>query len=290
MIHVLIPTDFSENSWNAIKYGVQFFQEELVNFYLLHVSLFDSPDSPKDVVANGLALDLCNGTTIEDQLEEMIYRVESLFFRSNHKFFALQEQSLFIDGIKRAVQKNKIDFILMGTKGASGLKEVTIGSRTGEVITRVKCPTLVIPEQAVYKQPKKIVFPTDFNSYYKNKVLLTLAEIISINEARLHILHVTKKNLELSPLQVENKEFLEDFLMDKPHQFHFQSNLDIQNALDAFIEEMEIDMIAMVAKNISFFQRLLFKPSVAKISYHTKIPFLVLHEQNSSSDGYHFFS
>jgi len=278
MINVLVPTDFSENSWNAIKYGVQFFQKELVHFYLLHVGLFDRPDATKDAVANRLVLDLSNGITVGDQLQETIDRIETSFYRTNHKFSAIHEQSLFIDGIKRTVAKKKVDFILMGTKGASGLKEVTIGSRTGEVITRVKCPTLVIPEQAVYKQPKEIVFPTDFNSYYKNKILLTLAEVTSINEARLHILHVTKNNLQLSPIQVENMEFLEDFLMDKPHQFHFQNNDDIQKALAAFIENTAIDMIAMVAKNISFYQRLLFKPSVARISYHTKIPFLVLHE------------
>jgi len=278
MINVLVPTDFSENSWNAIKYGVQFFQKELVTFYLLHVSFFDSPDSSKDAVANGIVLDVYNGTEVGDQLQQIIDRIEALFFRTNHKFYAVHEQSLFIDGIKHTVDKKKIDFILMGTKGASGLKEVAIGSRTGEVITRVKCPTLVIPEHAVYTKPKRIVFPTDFNSYYKNKVLLTLAEIMSINDAWIHILHVTKKNHKLSPLQVETKEFLDDFLIDKPHQFHFQNSDDLQNALSTFIQDEQIDMIAMVAKNINFFQRLLFKPSVATISYHTRIPFLVLHE------------
>ena len=278
MINVLVPTDFSENSWNAIEYGVQFFQKELVHFYLIHVSLFDRPESTKDAVANGIVLDLYNGTKVGDQLQQTIDRIETLFYRTNHKFSSIHEQSLFIDAIKRTVDKKQIDFILMGTKGASGLKEVTIGSRAGEVITRIKCPTLIIPEHAVYSKPKKIVFPTDFNSYYKNKILLTISEILTINDAWLHILHITKKNHKLSSLQLENKDFLEDFLVDKPHQFHFQSNDDIQIALAAFIEEEEIDMIAMVAKNISFFQRLLFKPSVAKISYHTKIPFLVLHE------------
>ena len=39
-----------------------------------------------------------------------------------------------------------------------------------------------------------------------------------------------------------------------------------------------IDFIAMVAKNINFYQRILFKPQVEKISYHINIPFLILHE------------
>jgi hypothetical protein len=35
----------------------------------------------------------------------------------------------------------------------------------------------------------------------------------------------------------------------------------------------------MIAKNLNFFQRILFKPTVEEISYHTKVPFLVLHEE-----------
>ena len=38
MKNILIPTDFSENSWNAIKYALQFFKKKKCNFYLLHVT------------------------------------------------------------------------------------------------------------------------------------------------------------------------------------------------------------------------------------------------------------
>ena len=278
MTNVLIPTDFSENAWNAIQYGLQFFKTEPTNFYLLHVSLSERQESGDKTVVNGIVFDMKDAPGINDKLLVIKKKIERSFSNTNHRFYALQEHSFFIEGIKRSVTEKRIDFILMGTKGASGLKEVTIGSRTGEVITRVKCPTLVIPEKARYVIPKEIVFPTDFNSYYKNKILLTLAEIMAINESALRVFHVTRKKQELSNSQLENKNFLEDFLDDKPNSFHFQVNQNIEDALSEFIEKNNINMIAMVAKNINFFQRLLFKPSIAKISYHTDTPFLVLHE------------
>jgi nucleotide-binding universal stress UspA family protein len=278
MINVLIPTDFSENAWNAIRYGLQFFKAEPTNFYLLHISLSERQGSGDDTVANGIVFDMKDTVGIKDKLLEVKKRIEESFANTNHRFYALQEHSFFIEGIKRSVTQKRIDFIVMGTKGASGLKEVTIGSRTGEVITRVKCPTLIIPENARFVIPKEIVFPTDFNSYYKNKILLTLAEIMAINESALRIFHVTRREQELSNSQLENKNFLEDILADKPHSFHFQAGQNIEDALSEFIEKNKINMIAMVAKNINFFQRLLYKPSVTKISYHTDTPFLVLHE------------
>ncbi|MEL6810315.1 MAG: universal stress protein [Bacteroidota bacterium] len=278
MTNVLVPTDFSENAWNAISYGVQFFKAEPTNFYLLHVGQLPGKDSNEILAANSIVFGFNHTEDILEKLQETSNRIEKEFPNTRHKFYAVQEHSFFIDGVKKSIDEFGIDFVLMGTKGASGLKEVTVGSKTGEVITRVKCPILVIPERAEYKVPKKIVFPTDFNSYYKNKVLLTLAELLAINDSFLHVLHMTQNSNELSEVQKENKDFLADFLEGKPHRFHLVDGEKMVDILADFIEENKIDMITMVAKNINFFQRLLFKPSVAKISYHTKIPFLVLHE------------
>ncbi|WP_299528057.1 universal stress protein, partial [uncultured Lutibacter sp.] len=38
MKNILLPTDFSENSWNAIKYALELYKKTACNFYLLHVT------------------------------------------------------------------------------------------------------------------------------------------------------------------------------------------------------------------------------------------------------------
>ncbi len=277
MINVLIPTDFSDNSWNALKYAIQFFKGEPVSFYLAHIRLSDHTDS-EDVVSHGIAVAHRKASKVNDKLDKMISTLQNLYPGIANEITPVYEHGLFIDGIKRIVRDKNINFIFMGTKGASGLKEVTVGSKTGELITRIKCPTLVVPENATFSPPEEIVFPTDFNIYYKNKILLTLAEIMAIHDSAVRVLNVTRANIKLSELQENNKDILSDFLADKPSSFHLISENTLEEVLPDFIETMGIDMIAMVAKNINFFQRLLFRPSVAKISYHTKIPFLVLHE------------
>ncbi|MBT8255671.1 MAG: universal stress protein [Bacteroidia bacterium] len=278
MTNVLIPTDFSDNSWNATSYALQFFSVEPVNFYLLNVNIAKRQEKSGDTRANAIIFDTGRTKGLTDKLEETRVRIEKNFPDTNHRFYVLQEHTFFIDGIRRCVQKYRIDFIVMGTKGATGLKEATIGTRTGEVITRIKCPTLVIPENAEYEPPKTVVFPTDFNNFYKNKILMTLAEIIAMHDSKIRVLHISKSKQKLTTLQKENKSFLEDFLEDHDHSFHTMSDHHLEDALDDFVQTHNIEMIAMVAKNINFFERLLFKPSVAKISYHTHIPFLVLHE------------
>ena len=278
MTNVLIPTDFSENAWNAIKYGVQFFENEPTNFYLLHVSLIELNSADHDVAANSIIYNPENAVGIIEHLKGVEKRIEETFPTTSHKFYLQQEHGFFIDGIRKTVVNKHIDFIVMGTKGATGLKEAIVGTRTSEVITRVKCPVLVVPEKAEYEPPKELAFPTDFNNYYKNKVLLTLAEIVEINQSAIRVLHVTKKEHPLTSPQKKNKNYLEDFLQGRIHSFHFLTSRNIENALQTFIKENNVNMIVMVAKNLNFVQRILFEPTVTKISYHTEIPFLVLHD------------
>ncbi len=279
MKHVLIPTDFSENSWNAIEYGLAFLKRTKCTFFLFHVN-------PLTVYSGAETTLLVSRETLEGNLlreselllQKLVQRIEKLPMNNKHVFVTLSSCDFFVDAVRKQVNEKMIDLILMGTKGASGIKKFALGSNTGDVITKVKCPLLAVPENAVYNRPTEIAFPTDYHIGYDVKVLDTLIEMAILNKAAIRILHISKKGEELSGIQSKNKDFLGDYLKDIPHSFHFLSGTKLEAAVQCFTESREVDMIAMVAKNLNYFQRILFRPAVEEISYHTKIPFLVLHE------------
>ena len=126
--------------------------------------------------------------------------------------------------------------------------------------------------------PVNIAFPTDFNIMYKHRMMINLKEFASHHNSTVKVLRVARKEGGLDNEQIKNRDFLGDTLRDVPHSFHWIQNPELEKGLQTFIDTMGIDVIAMVGKNLNFFQRLLFKPTIEKISYHTKIPFLVLHE------------
>ncbi|SDE48980.1 Nucleotide-binding universal stress protein, UspA family [Pricia antarctica] len=280
MKHILIPTDFSENAWNAITYGLEMFKKTKCTFYLVHVnpipaysgagtSLRSSDPGFRDSLLKQSKLEL-------RQLTDRIHKVIPL--NPKHNFIPLAFYDFFVDAIKREAETRKIDLIIMGTKGATGLKKATIGSNTGDVITKVAHPLLAVPENAEYTTLKEIAFPTDFQIGYDIKVLDTLIEIATMNKAEIRIMNVSKNGKNLTEEQQKHKDFLDDYLVDIDHSFHSLTELKLETAVQAFIESRDIDMIAMVAKNLNFFQRILFRPDVEKISYYTQVPFLVLHE------------
>ena len=279
MQRVLIPTDFSDNSWNAIKYGLELFKNIKCTFYLLHVN----PIPPYSGAGSSVRTTtvVIKDAMIKEskvELKKLQEQIKDISDNPNHTFINMALYDYFVDSVKREVQDKKIDLIIMGTKGASGLKKVTVGSNTGDVITKVKCPLLAVPENATYKIPKEIAFPTDYHIAYDMKVLDTLITMTRMNDATLRIVHISKKGEDLTEEQFENKEFLHDYLRGVEHSFHALTGTRLEAAIQCFVESRDIDMVAMVAKNLNFFQRILFKPAVEEISYHTDIPFLVLHE------------
>jgi nucleotide-binding universal stress UspA family protein len=279
MNQILIPTDFSENSWNAIKYGLALFENTKCTFHILHVNSIPPYSGAGSSIR--AASDNFNDIILKESrenLDQLLREIKKLPFVTKHTFVPTAVHDYFIDAVKRETIQKKIDLLIMGTKGASGLKKVTLGSNTGDVITRIKCPLIAVPEDAKYSRIKEIAFPTDYHIGYDAKVLDNLIQMAVMNDAVISILHISKKGEKLSGEQLKNMDFLDDYLVDVRHTFHSLTGSKLETAVQCFTESRDIEMIAMVAKNLNFFQRILFRPAVEEISYHTEVPFLVLHE------------
>jgi nucleotide-binding universal stress UspA family protein len=280
MKNILLPTDFSENSWNAIVYALQYFEKSNCSFYLLHVNRLsnfvtgDTPYIPTEETIENLYT-----IPAKKELRHLLKRIAKQFPKhKNHKFYSLTDYNFFIESIRKHVIEKNIDMIVMGTKGASGLKKIVVGSNTGDVITKVQCTTLVIPENAKFTKINEVAFPTDFALSYDLRILQPISEILETYNSSLRILHISKKGEKLNLDQQKNKELLEDYFNDDDYTFHFLTNKKIEAAVQCFVESRDTDIIVMVAKNLNYFQRILFLPTVEEISYHTDVPFLVLHE------------
>ena len=277
MKNILVPTDFSENSIQALKYAELLFSTLECNFYLLYVgSLLDT----KNDVESFYETDKSDDNT-KERLTELVKEIREHSTEAHHFFFPLHEYGFFIPTIKKHLEENDIDLIVMGTKGASGLKEKEVGSKAGDVITRVQCNTLVVPIQVELSKPREIAFPTDFNIFYSLKILRPMEEMVKLGKAQFRIMNALKEGDGLNLEQEKNKEYLLDFMDDTfpgNYSFHTITNQKVKEAIQCFVESRDVDMMIMVAKNLNFIQQILFDSIVERISFHTKIPFYVIHE------------
>lgn len=282
MKNILFPTDFSENASNALKYARQLFKATKCNFYLLHVS--DYIDYPTKAISLGENGDVeTQELTVpsKKQLNALLRKIESSNTNNKHKFFGIHEHGFFLESIKKHIEEKKADLIVMGTKGATGLRQRIIGSNTGDVITKVQCNALIIPLGIQFSEPKEVAFPTDYNIFYSHNILEAVTEMLRIGKGNIRVMNVSKMGRKLSKVQEKNKEYLFDYLSEsfpESYSFHTITNSNVNAAIQCFVESRDVDMIIMVAKNLNFIQKILFDSLVEKISFHSTVPFFVIHE------------
>ena len=161
MKNILIPTDFSDNAWNALVYGISFFKKTHCTFHIVHINSINTNASGE--AATYVSPDILEKTILaesKEKLKALSKKIELLPLNVKHEFHFKAIYGFFTDQLKEFVKKKNIDLIIMGTKGASGLKSVSIGSNTGNVITKVPCTLMAVPEDATYEKIEEIGFPS----------------------------------------------------------------------------------------------------------------------------------
>ena len=280
MKKILLPTDFSENSWNAIKYALQLFKKETCKFYLLHTytpiiyqmeyllgdpAQFDIPDTIKE-------------TSIK-KLNEIKSRITKEYKNPKHSFETMAVFNTLIPQIEEVVEEKAINYVVMGTKGATGAKEVLFGSNTVHVFKKIKCPIIAIPDNFNFEATHEILFPTDYEIHYTPKHLKPLIDIALLNISMINVLNVSF-GYDLSEEQENNKKQLETLLKKTTYLFHRISSQSVQEAITDFQLKARINLLVMINNKHSFFENLFFKSTINQIGFHLNIPFLLIPFKN----------
>ena len=111
MKNILLPTDFSDNSWNAIVYALNFYKDANCNFYLLHVSKLSAVvtnDYPY-IPAQGIIEDVYI-KPVKKQLRAVLKKISENFFKNKkHNFYTLTEHNFFIESLREHLEEKKVD-------------------------------------------------------------------------------------------------------------------------------------------------------------------------------------
>ncbi len=276
MIKVVLPTDFSENAFHAISYAVKLLENSTCMFYLVHAytpaiyRIDYTLGSPGQL---GLPDD--ERYRAEEALENTKEKIQAQFNVSKHTFVAHAAFNSLTDEIASISQKESIDFIVMGTQGATGAKEILFGSNTVHVIQKSDIPILAVPSGFEYEPPRNILFPTDYDVDYKKANLDFLLKFSRLWHSKLHIMHVTAPE-GLNVDQTDHKTYLQGKLLEHNHEFYDLPDQELIAAINGFQQETPVEMLAMVKNKHSFLERLFVEPIIRNIGFHSKVPFLVL--------------
>ncbi len=276
MRKVIIPSDFSENAFNALKYACQVFKYEKSEFYLVHAYADEVYQEYSGTDRDAFEK---RKLEIEEAAAASLQKVEEkmLSYAPNprHKVYRQTEFGTLTDVINDLVISMNADAVVMGTQGQTNDRNITFGSNTVQVFKYVHCPVIAVPANYSYTQPKQILFPTDYMIPYKRRELKLLCNMIASFRSTVHVLYIDPVS-KLSMRQEDNREFLRCGL-GNPTLFFETSNLkDKTKAILKAIEDHEIQMLVMVNSRNSHLEDMLYPSTVDILALRLKIPFMVL--------------
>ncbi len=269
---ILIPTDFSKPSKVAVQYAAAMAKKLKSELVLLHVVYIIAP--PRVAVASMMnSLDDAMKESAERESHELINELKTV--NKNLKVsYEIIRGGTIVDEVQAYTQQNDIDLIIMGTKGASGLSKVLIGSTAAAVVSESNIPVMIVPEYARFNGIKRIVYASDMSE--AEEELQTLIPFARLFGAKIYILHVmtSDSSQKMDTLKIQ-KDFVRKYKFEDV-SVHVSKNDEITEGIDEFIADINADMLSMFTHEFSFFEKLFGKSVTRQMAFHTRIPLLAI--------------
>ena len=268
--NILFATDFSKNAENALPFAIDITRRSKGVLSLLHVfetqpmapvNIFTSRQETESLAAESMrsAAMARLDKIAEDHLEGIQYR-------------CITEEGAVHEGITKAVLKNEISLLVMGTQGQTAERGLFMGSVTKGIIKNSACPVLAIPEKANFTSISTIVYATDLHRD-ESHVVDYLIRFAKLYDATVVIMHI------------DHEESEKQWSLDKLHEIIDATDYgriaykeiiaeDVSNGINAYIDERQPDVIAMTRNTHTLFDSISHSSLTKEMLMHTDIPLL----------------
>lgn len=274
MKSILVPTDFSKNALNAVKYAFAYAEVTKSKVILFHS--YDSPTSGLNIPFADIHMDK---NIARKEAEKNILKLQTSLSKSfpNVKQTWIIEAGFGADEITDYVSAKKIKLVIMGTTGQGAVGRAFIGSTTSGVIADASCNVIVVPPKVKFKGINKVGFATDIEEA-NLKVAFEAVAFARQFSARLTVLYV--QDLKISDVDATLRKMLDKVRKYTKYQnlsFYVGSDDNIANGLNLFIKKNKPDILSMVTHSRKFPETIWKKSWTKKMSHVISVPLLILH-------------
>ncbi len=262
---IVVPVDFSDEAGNALLFAAEISKRVSGHLTILHA---------------------LQGSEDEGEARQHLAKLEAELqnaFGSDLHCSSLVAQDGLVPALDFQIKTQHADLVVMGTKGATGLKRILMGSNTVKVLAHIKTPVLVVPHMARFEEfnrkgKNRVILATDLEEVEKEETWDILAEITSLMiEPRLRILHVRPKNTRLGfHHEMERAALVSRFRENIETERITVFDSSVMDGIDFYLNKHDdTGMVAMIARDSGgLFQRH-FTHEMASV---TRYPLLVLQD------------
>ena len=262
---ILAPIDFSEASINAVSFAAELSKRASARLVVTNIMSNGDKEVETKNQLSAIEADLRKSFGPELKLESSVAHGD------------------LVDTLKKVIAVQRPDLVVMGTKGASGLKRILIGSNTVNVIAHTTVPILVIPEVARFSDflrtgRNRVVLATDLDQLEHENAIDILKEVaLLIIEPKVRVLSVRPKNTGLSDMKRMYRDFMLSLFtpeIEGERVTVFSTN--VMSGINFYLNKnADTGLLAMIARDSG---QLIQKHYTREMASHTHLPLLVLHD------------
>lgn len=275
IVTLLVPTDFSAAAKAAALYAAQLAVHINAKVILLSVIEMETSETV-----------LSNWKKLEQQMMDAAVRdmqklLKELKAAVPGDLLITADMAVGIpksEVIEEYSRKKKVNMIVMGTSGATGLKKILRGTNTARLIAISSRPVLAIPAKATFSPPKKMVYATDMKNIKTE--IKTLTAIASLFHSEIMVLHCvppgtsSRLDKKLEPNLINQAEY-------GAISYHQVKTDSIDKAIGKFVDETKADVLVMFTHELGFYEKLLGKSITRTMAFQSRIPLLVYNRSKS---------
>jgi len=276
MKKILVPTDFSKTSQTAAEVASGIAKKAGAEVILLHVIEEGAEDSVK-----------ITGEVVYEDMEEKLFMMK-LIERSKKQLAKLAEDTMFegvkvrqelrmgtpFHGMRTIITEHKVDLVVMGTSGRTGLEGMIIGSNTEKVVRHAQCAVLTVQKKPARPDFKNIVYATAMG---KDEEIFArvVKRAQEMYDATVHLVRInTPGNFQRDAIV---KQYMKDFakkLMLKNYTINIFNDFSEEEGIIYFADSINADMIAMATHGRTGFAHVLAGSIAEDVVNHSKRPVL----------------
>jgi nucleotide-binding universal stress UspA family protein len=268
---IVLLTDFSALSKVAMNYAVKMAAHLDAEFTILNIVRVEG--TPK---ANLKLRQIEKSITrISEEEGALLVKEITSNIKGNYaiNYKAVRARTV-AEMVRKYVDKNKTNMVVMGLQGASALKKARLGGTTVSVIDECKVPVMAIPQFARYKNLEHIVYASDLKNVQKElDIIVEFAQIFGSSVHMIHVAPVMDKKLDAA------RNAVDDIITKMNYEkldFKVILDDDITTAIAGYIKQTKADLLTTFTHKLSLEEKLFGRSVTRKLAYQGTIPLLAV--------------
>ena len=264
MKKILFPTDFTNKSKNAIKFGLSIFNNEPCEILLLNTFQIPTP-----IHGEPIPIDDQYKNEVKQSFTKLKKALIKEFKNAKFSFKDYYEIGELTQITSSFIEKHNIDLIILGIRNNNGIVDLLFGNSSSSIILNVKCPVLAIPAETPFIPPKNIAIAIDDKYDINDTAIRPLTNIARKFNAELFIIHISN-GVEMN----KNFDFdgLDNYFKDLDHSYRIMYDFDVSNGIEDFVKNYDISMIGVLTHKLSFIKQIFHSSVSRKLVLNAKAP------------------